>query len=239
MPREKTSTLNETVEQILRLRRVEAAAPAELRPDIVAVREFLQGSVGETVRPASAARLLGLSQTALNHWLDKGEIASVFTPNGRREIPRGELLDLVERAQRLGVVGSSRPLSLVLRQRRAEAEEAVDLDRLIPRRKERGHRSAELQALAYHRLVAERLDDALVNQARRRLSGWQESNRIHPRWAKKWDQILALPLPQIARAISADTPGGRELRQTSPFSGALNEHERQRLVEAVERRVMA
>ena len=42
--------------------------------------------------------------------------------------------------------------------------------------------------------------------------------------------------PGIAKAISADTPRARELRQTSPFAGALNEHERKLLVEAVERR---
>lgn len=237
MARATPGTLSETIEHIVRLRQVEAAAPAELRADLAAVRQFLQDSVGDTVRPASAARLLGVSQTALSHWLDKGEIASVFSPTGRREIPRGELLDLVERAHHLGVVGTSRPLSVVLRERRAEAEASVDLNRLIPRRKERGHHSAELQALAYHRLIAERLDDALVDQARRRLSGWKETNRIHPHWAVEWDRILALPLPQIARAIRADTPAARELRQTSPFSGVLNEHERKRLVEGVERRV--
>jgi hypothetical protein len=231
--------LREAVDQLLRLRHLEGSAPAELRADIASVSQFLQDSVGKTVRPASAARLLGVSQTALSHWLEKGDIASVLTPDGRREIPLGELLDLYNRIRNLGARTTRRPLSLVLRERRADAEGSIVLDRLLPPRSRRGHRAAELHALAYHRLVAERLDDTLVEGARRRLAGWTASNGIHPRWAEEWDQILTLPLRRIASAISADTPRGRELRQTSPFSGALNEHERQRLVEAVKRRVSA
>ena len=194
--------------------------------------------MGSTVRAATAARLLGVSQTALNRWLDKGEVASVLTPDGRREVPLGELLDLLEVAERLDVTDASRPLAAVLGERRRAAEAAVDIDRLLPRRS-RNHRTAELHALAYHRLVAERLDDHVVEHARRRLARWRTEGRIHPRWAEQWEHILALPLPRIAKVISADTPPARELRQTSPFAGVLNEHERRRLVELVEQRASA
>lgn len=230
--------LVEAIEHILRLRDAERRAEPAVRVAIGGAREFIERTVGATVRAATAARLLGVSQTALNRWLDKGEIASVLTPDGRRELPLAELLDLLEEAERLGVMNASRPLAAVLRERRGAAEAAVDIDRLLPRRS-RNHRTAELHALAYHRLVAERLDDHVVEHARRRLARWRTEGRIHPQWAKQWENILALPLSQIAKEISADTPRARELRQTSPFAGVLNEHERRRLVELVEQRASA
>lgn len=229
----------EAIEQIIRLRRIEADADPQLRGDIAAAREFIERTVGPTVRAATAARLLGISQTGLNRWLKKGEVASVLTPDGRREIPLDELLDLLDESERLGVTGTSRPLSAVMHARRSSAEDAIDLDRLLARRNRRTHRAPELQGLAYHRLVAERLDDRLAEQARRRLERWRATGRIHPNWAQEWQRILALPLPKMRKAISADTPRARELRQTSPFAGALNEHERKLLTEAVERRVSA
>jgi hypothetical protein len=231
--------LIEGIEHILRLRRAERSAAPEVRADIAEAREFIERTLGATVRAASAARLLHVSHTALNRWLDKGEIASVLTPGGRRELPLAELLDLLEAAERLDVMDTSRPLAAVLRERRQAAEDAVEIQRLLPRRSRRGHRAAELHALAYHRLVAERLDDQLAEQARRRLARWRTTGRIHPHWAEEWERILALPLPRVAKAISADTPRARELRQSSPFAGALNEHERRRLVEAVEQRISA
>ncbi|MBA2462582.1 MAG: hypothetical protein H0V45_12580 [Actinobacteria bacterium] len=231
--------LAEGIEHILRLRRAERNAAPDVRADIAEAREFIEQTMGSTVRAATAARLLGVSQTALNRWLNKGEVASVLTPAGRREIPLAELLDLLEEAERLNVRGASRPLSAVLSKRRRAAEESVVIDRLLPRRSRRTHRTPELHALAYHRLIAERLDDHLAEQARRRLARWRATGRIHPRWAEEWEHVLGLPLPRIAKAISADTPRACELRQTSPFAGALNEHERRLLVEAVERRASA
>ncbi len=228
----------EAIAHILRLRRAERDGGLQHRSEVAAAREFIERSVGPTVRAATAARLLGVSQTALKRWLDKGEIASVLTPEGRRELPLAELLELLEEAERLDAGGSSRPLAVVLRARRHAADEAIDIDRLLPPRR-RTHRTAELHALAYHRLVAERLDDRLADQARRRLAGWRREGRIDPRWAEEWERILAQPPARIAKAISADTPRARELRQTSPFADVLNEHERRLLVEAVERRASA
>jgi hypothetical protein len=231
--------LAEIAEIILHLRAAEGTANPETRVPLAEARELLETIAGSTVRPASAARLLGVSQPALKRWLDRGDIATVLTPDGRREIPLPELLDLLEDIRQPDLADSGRPLAAVLRRRKRSAEEAVDLDRLLPRRGARTHRAPELQALAYHRLVAERLDDPLVEDARRRIGSWERNGRIHPHWAAEWNRLLTQPLPRIARAISADTPAARELRQTSPFAGALNEHERRRLVDAVERRVTA
>jgi hypothetical protein len=35
-----------------------------------------------------------------------------------------------------------------------------------------GHRTAELRSIAFHRVVAERLDEELLDAARRRVDGW-------------------------------------------------------------------
>src|SRR5437867_6499758 len=231
------SNTKDAVENILRLRRAERVADENVRGEIASVREYLEGLVGPTVRPAEAARLLGLSQPALSRWIEKGEISTVLTPQGRREIPLSELVTLLEEVEELEGT-SSRPLAVVIGERRRSAE-AVDIDRLLPRRRPRGHRTAELHALAYHRLVAERLDERLVEEAARRLRRWREANRIDPRWADEWERILAMPVPRIAKAISADTKRARELRQSSPFAGALTEHERRRLHRAVEERASA
>lgn len=239
MPGRRSETA-EAIESILRLRRAEALVDRSFRAEIAAVRDFLERLVGPTVRPAEAARLLGVSQPALNRWIDKGEISAVVTPEGRREIPLSELVQLLEDLEQTRDDPSvRRPLASVIRERQRRSAEAIDLDRLLPRRRNRSHRTAELQALAYHRLVAERLDEKIVDDARRRLARWRQDDRIHPRWAEEWERILAMPLPRIARAISADTVRGRELRQTSPFAGALTEQERRRLVEAVEQRASA
>jgi hypothetical protein len=225
----------ERLDHVLRLRSIEAEVDPKFRADIAAAREFIERSVGPTVQPAAAARILGISQTALNRWLKRGDIASVLTPEGRREIPADELIGLLDEIERLGVGGTSRPLAAVMRARGSKP--AFDLDRLLPPRKGRTHRAAELQALAYHRLVAERLDDQVAEEARRRLARWLATARIHPTWAEEWQRVLALPLPKLRTAISADTPRARELRQTSPFTGVLDERERRALAEAVERRI--
>jgi hypothetical protein len=179
---------------------------------------------------------LGVSQPALHRWLEKGEIAAVLTPQGRREIPLSELLGLFEEVAAARRLGASRPLARVIAERRRRTAETVDLDRLLPPRRRRGHRTAELQGLAYHRLVAERLDDRMIEDARRRLERWRKTGRIHQRWAEEWERILSMPLSRIAKTISADTARARTMRQASPLAGALTEQERRQLVRAVEER---
>lgn len=232
------TTTPHAIHHILRLRRLERSSDPDVRRELRAVRRFLESTVGATISRAEAARLLGVSQTALDRWIDKGEIAAVLTPEDRREIPLSELLDLLEEIEQARAEGVPRPLTRIIRERQRHSAEVIDLDRLLPRRRSRSHVLPEIQALAYHRLVGERLNEQLVDEARDRLDRWRETGRIHPHWAEQWDKILALPLPRIATAIGADTKAARELRQTSPFAGALTEQERRRLSRAVEERVL-
>jgi hypothetical protein len=221
------------LEQIIRLRKAESGHEADLREQLLDVRELLEELVGPTVKQAEAARLLGVSRPSLLRWIESDEVSTVLTPEGRREIPLSEFVDLMLEVEELrGEV--PRPLSEAIKARRNEAD-AIDLDQILPRAK-RGHGMAERHSLAYHRLIADRLNDRMVSDARRRIQKEREKNLIHPRWADEWERVLALPLQRIIKAITVDTPRARELRQTSPFAGLLTEQERRRLVKAVEER---
>jgi hypothetical protein len=235
VPNEATST-REVIEAILRLRRAERLAGDEARREITAARHYLEELVGPTVRPADAARALMISQPALTRWMDKAEVSTVTTPQGRREIPLAELLELLEEVESARTAGHQRPVAQVIKQRGRRSAETVDVARLLPRRRPRGHRTAELQGLAYHRLVADRLNRGLVDEATRRVQRWRRDERIDPRWAEEWERILEMPIPRIAKAISADSKRARELRQSSPFAGLLTPQERRRLTKAVEER---
>lgn len=223
------------VDSIVQLRRVARSADGAARDEIESVLANLEAAAGPTVSRAEAARLLGISQTALDRWIAKGEISAVVTPGGRREIPLSRLVDLLEELEPRPGETRPRPVASVIRERRRRAED-LDTEALLPSRRARSrtHRAAELEALAYHRAVARRLDDALVREALKRLRRWREERRIHPRWANEWDRILAMPIPQIAKAIGSDTDQARALRQSSPFAGALTDQERRRIVRAVQ-----
>src|SRR3954471_3845369 len=83
-----------TLQNIARLRRAERSAPS---PEIAAVREDLESQLGGTVPRSTAARLLGVSHTALNRWVASGDVPVVMTKQGRKEVPIPVLLELQER----------------------------------------------------------------------------------------------------------------------------------------------
>src|SRR5947208_5860918 len=123
------------VEEILRLRRLERVSDADFRDELRSTREFLEEFAGPTVSRAEAARLLGVSQTALDRWIKKEEISAVFTPHGRREIPLSELIELLEEVEELRESnGAQRPLAAAIRDRRQRSSKSVDLNRLLPSR---------------------------------------------------------------------------------------------------------
>lgn len=221
------------IDSLVRLRRAEATAGGHARTEIDAVLGQLEELVGPTVGRAQAARLLGISHTALDRWIDKGDVSAVLTPGGRREVPVSELVSLLAETQGGRDEQGPRTLASVIRQRRRGAE-AIDSRELLPPRL-----TTDLQALLYHRLVARRLDERIVREARRRLRRWRADGRIHRRWADEWERVLALPPRRIARLIAADTEDARGLRQSSPFAGVLNEQERRRLLRATRGRTAA
>ena len=75
----------------------------------------------------------------------------------------------------------------------------------------------------------------MVVDARKRLARWRAQGRIPPRHAAEWERLLSLPPDKLARAIITDSARGRDLRQNSPFAGALTEPERRRAEQAAAR----
>ncbi len=190
--------------------------------DLATARANLERLAGPTVGRAASARLLGVSQTTLDRWIGTGDVPVVPTASGRTEVPLAALLDLLDAVGTRRQAGSRRALSAELRARRDAARTA----RPPAERRGTGHDRAELRGLAYHRVIAERLDDALVADAFVRLQGWRAEGRIHPRYADTWERLLTGPRGELAGALRADDVDAAALRQSSPLAGMLSEHER-------------
>lgn len=224
----------ELIEDILRLRRAERVPAAA--PDVAPVRRGLESTLGPTLSRARAARALGLSQTALDRWVDAGQVPTVVTPTGRREVPRQFVIELRESIEELRSAGTSgRPFSAALAARRAAAD-ALGGDRAGGEEARgvqpaEGHLTAERRGLAYHALLAERLDEAALEEARERVEQLSTEGHLHPRYAKRWRELLASSPEEVAAALTADSQEGRDLRQNSPFAGVLNEQERRQIIE--------
>lgn len=223
------------VDGIVRLRRVERipAAAADAAP----VRRDLEARLGPTLSRSRAARILGVSQTALDRWVAGGQIPIVLTPNGRCEIPRQFVVELREAIAELqGEGGRPHPLAAALAARREAAVRSVGAPATpSPGRAAlpEGHRTAERRGLALHRAIAERLDEGMVEEARARVDRLAAERHLHPFYAQRWHGLLSRPVPEIAAAVTADDEAGRDMRQNSPFAGVLNEQERRLIIDAV------
>ncbi|MGI8439221.1 MAG: hypothetical protein ACR2NV_03310 [Thermoleophilaceae bacterium] len=98
----------------------------------------------------------------------------------------------------------------------------------------RSHRTAELRSLAFHRLVAGRLDDEVIASARVRVEGWiAHGGPVPATYARRWRSLLARPPAYLAAALKEDTEEMRELRQNTPFAGTVSREERWRIVREV------
>lgn len=220
-------TLN-LVDGIVRLRRAEEVPEAQ--PLVAPVRRDLESRLGRTLSRSRASRILGVSQTAFDRWVAAGQIPIVITPAGRREVPRQFVIELSEAIRRLRERGCDRHvLATALAERREAAGQACRVESRVPQ----GHRTAERRSLAYHRAIAERLDEPLVDEARAQVERLAGEGHLHPRYADRWRRVLSLPPDQVAAAIAAEDQEAEDLRQNSPFAGVLNEQERRRIIETV------
>lgn len=223
------------IDGIVRLRRAERIPDAA--PDVSPVRRDLEARLGPTLSRSRAALILGVSQTAFDRWVAAGQIPIVLTPVGRREVPQQFVVELRESIDDLKGKGQRRhPLAAALAARRnAAARVGCDpppegLEQpLAPE----GHRTSERRSLALHGIVAERLSEQMVDEARERVERLADEGHLHPRYAERWRELLSRPIAEIAVAITADDQDGRDLRQNSPFAGVLNEQERRRIIETV------
>jgi hypothetical protein len=210
-----------TFENIVRLRRAEREAP-ESR-DIPIVRAWLEQELGEIVSQRLAARLLGISHTGLRRWITSGDVPVVYGRKGRMEVPVSSLLEVYEDVQAQRESGRHHVVEPGIAAARARARNIRPTE--VPEDADE-HRSAEIRSLSYHRAVARRMRRSMVDDARHRLWVWRANDRIDPRFAAEWEQVLASPLRDVRALITEDSVRGRDLRQNSPFAGALSEAER-------------
>ena len=73
----------------------------------------------------------------------------------------------------------------------------------------------------------------MIDDALRKLRRWREDGRVDPRHAAAWEEVFAMPMSEIRKAIVADDERGRNLRQNSPLAGLLSESERRKILETV------
>ena len=100
-------------ENVTRLRRVGRLMPDN--EDLFAVRLGLEQELGETISRRLAAKLLGVSHTALERWIESGDVPLVFTATGRQAVSVPALLDLYEAVRSSKSDGTVRhPLAAVL-----------------------------------------------------------------------------------------------------------------------------
>ena len=221
-----------TFENIVRLKRAEEKSA---NSEVAAVRANLEDELGQTVSRNLAAGILGISHTALNKWIAKGEIPVVITESGRKEVPVSLLLDLYEQVNQNRASGERRLHAIepaIERARRRATR--MRPERSVGRTSEGDrHRISERRALAYHRALAPRLRRPMLDDAMRRLERWRQEGRIDHRYALEWERLFEKPVSEIRKTISRDDPVGNDLRQNSPLGGLLSEPERRKIREAV------
>ncbi len=221
----------ELLENIVRLRRAGLELPGN--PDIAAVRATLERELGETVSRRFAARVLGVSHTALDRWIKAGDLPVVYSPAGRFEVPVPALLDLYEAVQAERTEHPRRYVLAPTMARRRDAARRLRVDGAYSDGARDPHDRARARSLAYHRAVARGLRKPMVREARHVLFRWRTQERIDPRYAERWEQLLDRSIPEIRRALVDESQEAHDLRQNSPFAGLLSEPERRRILREV------
>ncbi len=96
------------------------------------------------------------------------------------------------------------------------------------------HHTADRRSLAVGRLVASRLDDEVLERARARVQAWlDEGGPVPALWAQRWADVLDDGPAAVARVLTSDDERSRDLRQNSPFAGALTPPEWRQIVRTV------
>ena len=221
---------------IVLLRRAEGQSPGAR--DIVTVRSHLEQELGGSVSRSLAARLLGVSHTALQKWIDAGDVPVIITPSGAIGVPVSALVDLYESITAERESGQRRLhlLEPAMTEARERAK-ALQPARLIDAGDGDGpdsHDRAERRNRAYHAAVARHLRRSTVERALHQLWRWDEEGTIDPRYAEAWEEVLRRPLPDIKQVLTENSQRARDLRQNSPFAGALSEPERRKILDEIQ-----
>jgi hypothetical protein len=191
----------------------------------------------DPVRVRYAQHRLDISDPTARAWLDRGILESAG------ESPRRVTVESLARAEEIAHElrrnGQHRDLTATIerrtqweRMRRSpDFEQGLQRIRRTRQGAPRDHRTAEQRSLAFHRQIARRLDQRMIASARQRVNKWlREKGPVPAIWAEMWETLLTRPLPEIKRLLGQNSDQMRELRQNTPFAGALPETDRMRLV---------
>jgi excisionase family DNA binding protein len=74
---------------------------------------------------------------------------------------------------------------------------------------------------------------SVLRQAQENLENMHARSRgANRRWLEEWEQLLNGPIEDVLEALTSRSPRSRDLRQNSPFAGALSEQEREAVLSA-------
>jgi hypothetical protein len=90
------------------------------------------------------------------------------------------------------------------------------------------HQLAEERSLTYHQVIAARLRQRpeLLAAARERVEGWLREQDPPRYYARRWAELLAGDLEVLEAFLVDRSELAIELRQSSPFAGAITPQER-------------
>lgn len=89
----------------------------------------------------------------------------------------------------------------------------------------------DARSLALHERIAEKVkvDPSLIDRARSVVESWLTNahvdKRSHP-YMHQWFAILSSDVDRVIQAMLDPSQAGKDLRQASPFAGALSHKER-------------
>jgi hypothetical protein len=107
------------------------------------------------------------------------------------------------------------------------------------------HQFLDRLALAYHRVIAERLlasPEAVLSVARDNLRRWikRHAGTGTVQALEEWQRLIETrPARELAAILTEDSDEGQRLRQSSPFAGVLSEHERKEVFARCEEGLLA
>lgn len=80
------------------------------------------------------------------------------------------------------------------------------------------------RSIAFHEAIGRRLraDPRILQRARERVEEWLSGAVVPARYASEWHELLALPVDVLVERMTARTEAAHDLRQVSPFAGALD-----------------
>ena len=93
------------------------------------------------------------------------------------------------------------------------------------------HATAERRSLAYHTVIADRLerDPRILPRARERAESWIRARSVAEHYAIGWREILNGSPAEVRAFLVDPSERARAFRQVSPFAGVLSPKERWQL----------